>query len=218
MGTAIVATAVCICAGYLLGSLNFSIILSKTFKGEDIRNYGSKNAGMTNILRTYGKKYAVMCGAGDFSKGLLAVLLGRLLFHALGIHPFDVGYAAGAAAMVGHLFPLYFGFRGGKGVMTGLGVIIALDPIAFAVVLALVLPLLFATRIVSLASVTGAALYPVVTLIVRLVLRRPVLADTAFALIFGCLVLYMHRANIKRLVSGTEYRFGGKKKEEGEQR
>lgn len=206
----VLASIICLLEGYLLGSLNFSIILSRTFKGQDIRDHGSKNAGMTNILRTYGKKYAFLCGLGDFSKGLLAVLLARFLFSWMGASGFDPGYLAGIAAMAGHMFPLYFGFRGGKGVMTGLGVMIALDPVTFLLVLVFALPLLYKTRIVSLASITGAALYPVITLVTRLVTHRPALADTLFALLCGCVVLYMHRGNIDRLLHGTEYRFGEK--------
>lgn len=206
----VLAVILCLLEGYLVGSLNFSIILSRTFKGQDIRDHGSKNAGMTNILRTYGKKYAFLCGLGDFSKGLLAVLLARLIFHWMGVEGFDAGYLAGLAAMGGHMFPLYFGFRGGKGVMTGLGVMVALDPLTFLLVLIVALPLLYKTRIVSLSSITGAVLYPVFTLITRLISHRPVLADTLFALLCGCVVLYMHRGNIQRLLNGTEYRFGEK--------
>lgn len=206
----ILASALCLLEGYLLGSLSFSIILSKTFKGQDIRNFGSGNAGMTNILRTYGKKYAFLCGLGDFSKALVAVLLARLLFAWMGQDAFDPGYLAGIATMAGHLFPLYFGFRGGKGVLTGLGVMLALDPLTFVIVLAIALPLLFATRIVSLASITGAALYPIVTCVLRLVMSQPVLFDTFFAFLCGAVVIYMHRANIRRLLNGTEYRFGQK--------
>lgn len=207
----LLGTALCLLEGYLLGSVSFSIIVSRVFKGEDIRNFGSKNAGMTNILRTYGKKYALMCGAGDFCKGLLAVLIGRLIFSLMGLTLFDAGYPAGIAAMLGHLFPLYFGFKGGKGVLTGLGVMVSLSPVTFICVLAVALPLLYFTRIVSLASITGAILYPFFTVIVHKLQNRPALLDGVFAAVCGAIVLYMHRANIKRLLNGTEYRFGQKK-------
>jgi glycerol-3-phosphate acyltransferase PlsY len=207
----LLGVALCLLEGYLLGSLSFSIIVSRVFKGDDIRNHGSKNAGMTNILRTYGKKYALLCGVGDFSKGLLAVLLGRLVFQLLGLTVFDAGYTAGMAALMGHLFPLYFGFRGGKGVLTGLGVMVALSPVTFVCVLAVALPLLYFTRIVSLASITGAALYPFFTVIVHRLQGRPALLDGIFAAICAVIILYMHRANIQRLRNGTEYRFGQKK-------
>lgn len=212
MTTIFIGAALCLLIGYLLGSLSFSIIVSKLFKGEDIRNYGSKNAGMTNILRTYGKRYALLCGIGDFSKGLAAVLIGRLIFHLLGITAFDAGYVAGFAAMLGHLFPLYFGFRGGKGVLTGLGVMLSLSPLTFLIVLIIALPLLFGTRIVSLASITGAICYPIITILVHSLQGRPVILDAVFAALCGVIVLYMHRANIQRLINGTEYRFGEKKK------
>ncbi|PWM35283.1 MAG: acyl-phosphate glycerol 3-phosphate acyltransferase [Clostridiales bacterium] len=210
----ILASAICLVEGYLLGSLNFSIMVSRLFKGEDIRNYGSKNAGMTNILRTYGKKYAVMVGVGDFCKGVCAVFIGRLIFSLMGVTLFDAGYAAGAAALLGHLFPLYFGFKGGKGVLTGLGVVLTLSPLSFAIIVLLELPLLYFTRIVSLASVTGAILYPIVTCVVHILQRRPFILDTVFSVALAGVVLYMHRANIKRLLSGTEYRFGQDKKKQ----
>lgn len=211
MGRLILGSALCLVEGYLLGSLSFSIIVSKLVKGDDVRKYGSKNAGMTNVLRTYGKACALLCGIGDFSKGVLAVLLARLIFYGLGGAPFDPGYLAGAAALLGHLFPLYFGFRGGKGVLTGLGIILTLSPVTFLVIVVIELPLLYFTRIVSLSSVTGAVLYPIATFTVHYLQGRPLILDTVFAAVFGCVVLYMHRANIKRLLNGTEYRFGQKK-------
>lgn len=212
MSRTITAAVICLAEGYLLGSLSFSIIVSRLLRGEDIRNFGSNNAGMTNILRTYGKKYALLCGAGDFLKGLLAVLLGRLIFSLFGVGGFDPGYVAGAAAVVGHMFPLYFGFRGGKGVLTGLGVIVALSPITFLLVLLVAIPILYFSRIVSLASVIGAILYPFASYLVHRLRGQPVLLDTIFACVFGVVILYMHRANIKRLLAGTEYRFGQKPK------
>lgn len=213
MGRILTASLICLVGGYLLGSVSFSIMVSKLFKGEDIRDFGSKNAGMTNILRTYGKKYALICGLGDFAKGFLAVVLGRLVFLGLAVSGFDPGYVAGAGVVLGHMFPLYFGFRGGKGVLTGMGVIVAISPITVLVVLAVALPLLYFTRIVSMASVVGALLYPVVSFFVHRLRSQPFVLDMIFALIFSSVILYMHRANIKRLISGTEYRFGQKPKE-----
>ena len=108
---------------YLLGSINFAIIVSKIYAHDDVRKYGSKNAGMTNILRTYGKLPAFFTLLGDFFKGVLAVVIARTIFSAMGVDAFDAGYAAGFFALLGHLYPVFFGFKGGKGVLTSLGII-----------------------------------------------------------------------------------------------
>ena len=198
---------------YLLGSCNFAIILSKIFKKDDVRNHGSGNAGMTNILRTYGKKAAFFTALGDFSKAVIAVQLARYLFDFGGIEPVcDPGYIAGLFVLLGHVFPLYFGFKGGKGVMTTLGVLFMVNPIVFLIICVIFVPLIFITRIVSLGSVCGAIAYPIVTFAVRLLQGRPDVFETVCTIITGGLVLYVHRSNIKRLLNGTENRFEPKKK------
>ncbi len=196
---------------YLLGSISFAIIVSKIFAHDDIRKYGSKNAGMTNILRTYGKLPAFCTFLGDFLKGVVAVVVSRWIFSAMGITGIDAGYVAGFFALLGHLYPLYFGFRGGKGVLTSLGIILVVNPMVFFILLVIFIPVLFITKIVSLVSITGALLYPFVTLIVDLCLRKPVLYDFLFAALFSVIVIYKHRENIKRLLNGTERRIGDKK-------
>ena len=159
--------------GYLLGSILFGVLISKVMYNDDVRNHGSGNAGMTNVLRTYGKLPALFTLLGDFFKGVLAVVAGRLIFSFMGVTAFDAGYLAGFFALLGHLYPVYFGFKGGKGILTSLGIILVVNPLVFAILLIIFLPVLFVTRIVSLVSVTGAILYPFVTLIVDLCLRRP---------------------------------------------
>ena len=138
--------------GYLLGSLNFSIILSR-LRGDDVRSHGSGNAGMTNMLRTYGKLPAAMTFIGDFLKGTLAVVLGRMVAGAaLAVYG---GLFGALGALLGHMFPLYFGFKGGKGVATGLGLLAALDPASFLIVAVIFIPIAPITGYVSLASVLG---------------------------------------------------------------
>lgn len=199
---------------YLLGSISSAVIVSRVYAHDDVRKYGSKNAGMTNVLRTYGKLPALFTFLGDFVKGILAVLAGRLIFSLLGVTDFDAGYLAGFFALLGHLYPIYFGFKGGKGVLTSLGIILVVNPLVLLILLIIFLPVLFITRIVSLVSVTGAVLYPFVTLIVDLCLRKPVLFDFLFAVLFSLIVIWRHRSNIQRLLNGTERRIGDKKPEE----
>ena len=133
-------TALC---GYLLGSISFAVIVSKTMFGQDVRDYGSGNAGMTNILRVYGKKPAAFTLIGDFLKGAVAVLLGRMIFGWLGVVGSDGAHLAGLCALLGHLYPLYFGFRGGKGILTAVGIIAVIDPLVFLGLLLIGLPLMF---------------------------------------------------------------------------
>ena len=182
---------------YLLGSISFAIIVSRIYAHDDVRKYGSKNAGMTNILRTYGKMPAFFTLLGDFLKGVLAVVIGRWIFSIFGGTEFDAGYLVG--------------FKGGKGVLTSLGIILVVNPLVFFILLIIFLPVLFITRIVSLVSVTGALLYPFVTLIVDLCLRKPLLFDFLFAALFSVIVIFKHRGNIQRLINGTERRIGDKK-------
>ena len=205
------ATAITALIAYLLGSISFAIIVSKVYAHDDVRKYGSKNAGMTNILRTYGKLPAFFTLLGDFLKGVLAVVIGRWIFSTMGITAFDAGYVAGFFALLGHLYPVYFGFKGGKGVLTSLGIILVVNPLVVFILLVIFLPILFITKIVSLISITGALLYPVITLVVDLCLRKPALFDVLFAALFSVIVIYKHKDNIRRLLNGTEKRIGDKK-------
>ena len=161
---------------------------------------------MTNILRTYGKGPAVFTALGDFGKGALAVLIGRLIFHILGLHDIDGGYAAGFFALLGHLFPLYFGFRGGKGVLTSSGVVLVIHPLIFIIIAVIVIPTMFITKIVSLGSLLAAVLFPIMTF---LFCGMSFNLDLLFSFLISGVVIYMHRANIKRLLNGTENKFGG---------
>lgn len=209
-----VVTAV---AAYLLGSINFAVLICKAFFKEDVRTKGSGNAGMTNVLRNYGKKGAVLTLFGDVGKGILAVFVGRWVFMLLvPVANASVygAYIAGIAVILGHMFPVFFGFKGGKGVATSGGVILALQPILAIVLLSIFLLLLAISKMVSLGSVVGMSLYPVVTLLWGLFVTHTLTAyTTVCAAVIGGLVVWMHRANIKRIIAGTEYKFGDKKKQ-----
>lgn len=199
---------------YLLGSINSAIIVSKLYAGDDIRKYGSGNAGMTNMLRTYGKGPAAFTALGDFFKAVLAVALGRMIFGWIGELPLpmDAGYLAGLFVLLGHLFPVYFHFKGGKGAMTTLGVMLMVSPIAFLILAGLLIPLIFFTRIVSLSSIIGAIAFPFVIWGVGTLQNQVSVYEIIGAAMIGLIILWMHRDNICRLLAGTENRFGKAKK------
>ncbi len=199
---------------YLVGSCNMAIIISKYHKSKDIRNYGSGNAGMTNMLRIFGAKAAAYTFGGDFFKGAIAVFLSREAVKNFEL-PFDIGYVAAIFVVVGHIFPLYFKFKGGKGVATAFGAMLVLNWMVFCTILIGLVPMLFIIRIVSAVSLCGAALYPVLTFLVLWLQQKDtatqLIPDVIFSLILSALTFYAHRENIVRLRNGTERFFGDKK-------
>ena len=191
----------CLIFGYLFGSLNFAIIYSK-LKGDDIRNHGSGNAGATNVLRTYGKGAAAIVFALDILKGVIAVLITRIFFDDM---LYDCASAMGA--VLGHNFPLYYGFKGGKGVATSLAVLLVLHyPTALIAMTAFIIVVL-TTKYVSLSSILAA-----VAAITGAFIFFKTDVFSIFCLIIGSLCIYRHRSNIKRLINGTENKLGQKKK------
>lgn len=199
---------------YLIGSVSFAVIVSRLGKQDDVRRHGSGNAGMTNMLRSYGKKLAAVTAIGDFGKGVVAVAVGRMLFALGGITIFDGGYVAGFFVILGHLFPLYFGFKGGKGVLTSLGVILMLNPVVFLMLVVLLVPMVFIVKIVSLTALCGYGLLPIFTAVVDYWQGRPMLFDLIFTLLISGIGTWMHRENIVRLRNATEYKFGQEKPSE----
>lgn len=198
---------------YLLGSISFAIPVTKMFIGKDIRTMGSGNAGFTNVLRCVGKPAAAITFVGDFAKGIGAIFLGEMIFHLMcpGVANIDetakVGAAvAGLFALLGHLFPLYFGFKGGKGVLISAGIICALDWRTVLILAVVFLIVLLITKTVSKGSLTVAVLYPIVTCVLNTTLYHSDawLALTLIALCFAVVVIYMHRSNIERILNGTE--------------
>lgn len=202
---------------YLLGSVDTGILISNYLYHDDVRNHGSGAAGMTNMLRTFGKKAAALTAAGDVLKGVAAVCIGRWLFGYLpaggAVSPYLGVYLSAILAVVGHLKPLYFGFKGGKGVLVAGGAILAIQPVLLPFLALIFLACLLPTGMVSLGSVTMAAAYPILTW-VYCGLKGYAVGDTvvcvAGALIMGGMVIYMHRSNIQRIRAGKEYRFGRK--------
>lgn len=187
--------------GYLLGSISFGIIITKRIKGIDIRNYGSGNSGMTNVLRTVGKGPGALVLIGDVLKGVLSVLIGLYLGGEMG------GVIAGIAAFVGHGFPLFFGFRGGKGVATGLGVMLVLVPESSVIALLLFAIVVLLSRYVSLGSIIAAVSVPI-----SMIVFDKSMTLVVFGILSAAFVVYAHRSNIKRIYKGTENRLGGSKR------
>lgn len=185
--------------GYLLGSANSALIVGK-FYGVDIRQHGSGNAGATNALRTLGKKAALFVLIGDLAKGIISYLIGYYLAGGLG------ALAGGTAAILGHNWPLYFKFKGGKGVLTSLAVVLMMDWRIALIILGIFIVIVALTRYVSLGSIIGAALFPIISLLLNKETKFVV-----FALAIGLLVIFRHRANIERILKGNESRLGEKK-------
>lgn len=209
--------AVSVVIGYLLGSINFGVLVSRGLYHEDVRTKGSGNAGTTNILRTYGKKAAALTLAGDMAKGAVAVWLshwGVAMLTGSDVNGVYAGYLAAIGAVCGHLWPVWFGFKGGKGIAVAAGAILASEPVVLLALVIVFFAIAIPTRIVSLASITVAVLYPVLTLLWSWHTHRSLLFTGVCTVLMAVLVIWMHRANIKRLLNGTEYRFGEKKKDE----
>lgn len=210
----IILAAIC---AYLLGSINFAIIVSRLLAHKDIRDFGSGNAGLTNVLRTFGKGPAAIVLLGDFLKGVLAVVIGNLLFRYLGgVGGFMLGgYIAAFFAVLGHIYPIFHGFKGGKGILITAGVMLVLDPWVLCVILGVFILVVLLTRYVSLGSVCAAVSYPFATLGIELFMNRSTAwVDAGLALLISGIVIFMHRSNIKRLLNHTESKLGQKKKEE----
>lgn len=196
---------------YLLGSIPFGYLLVRFFRHEDIRATGSGNIGATNVARE-GKALGLATLALDLAKGLAAVLIARYFAPFLPAHPSDIpstlAVAAGVFAVLGHVFPVWLGFRGGKGVATALGVFLGIAPWAGLASLVVFIVLVATTRLVSLASIAGAALIPLFALL-TVPDRAPIFVGGL--MFIALLVILKHRANIGRLMHGQESRFGGKK-------
>ncbi|NLU53702.1 MAG: glycerol-3-phosphate 1-O-acyltransferase PlsY [Clostridiaceae bacterium] len=193
--------------GYLLGSLNTSIIVGKLYK-IDVRNHGSGNAGATNTLRVLGKGPALLVVLGDFLKGAIACLIGRYLVGETFPQVYAGEYIGGLFAVLGHNWPVYFGFKGGKGVMTSFAVVLMFSPLAALISLLCFIVIVALTRYVSLGSMIGAVLFPIAAFL----LKEPALMVATGAFL-GLLIVVRHRSNIKRLIAGEEKKLSFSKKE-----
>lgn len=219
-------TLATVAVGYLLGSINFSIIVTNLYIKKDIRNFGSGNAGATNVLRSVGRIPALFTFLGDFAKQVAAILLGKLIFTVMlshGTENMDIilhyaAYLAGISCFLGHLYPVFFHFRGGKGVTTAAAMMALIDWRVFLIEFTVFLIVMLCTRIVSLGSVLCGILYPVATFCIayfvdyRKVIYTSdapytltyVIVATCFTALIGMIMVVKHRANITRILNGTE--------------
>ena len=203
--------------GYFLGSLNFSIIVVKLMKGRDIRTVGSRNAGLTNTYRCFGPQCAALTLIGDLAKGIVAVLLSQLFASMLkvGFAPDNevkyIGFIAGFFAILGHVFPVYYGFKGGKGVLVGVASFLPIDPRVFFALLIVFIVIFAITKYVSISSILGAALSPIAIFLMSIMVDGEKFGRSLLYLLLclpmAAMVVYMHRSNMERLMNGTESKF-----------
>ena len=193
---------------YLLGSINTAILVSRHFYHDDIRKYGSGNAGFTNVMRTYGKKAAIITFAGDILKTLLAILVGWCVFGYL------TAYIAGFACFLGHIFPVFYNFKGGKGVLCMATIMLMLDWRIFCALRVVFIGIVMATKYISAGSVICAMMFP---LMLNRMNNTGIYMIEFVAIAIAVIVVIKHRENLKRIFNGTESKFKIKKsKETGE--
>lgn len=189
---------------YLIGSINFSVIISKKIAGFDVREKGSGNAGSTNVLRTVGKKAAALTLVCDILKGVVAILLAKVVGNIWkDLDGALLVQLAGIFSIVGHTFPVFFKFKGGKGVATSLGVLLITNWQIGLICLVFALVLMVLTRMVSVGSIGAAILYPVLTIFIS---QNYIVPGSYIisSIILAVLVVFNHRSNVKRLLTGTE--------------
>lgn len=210
----------CILCSYLLGSINTALIVSKLFFHDDVRKHGSGNAGTTNMLRTYGKKPAIITFVGDVLKGVLSVLIACILFGCAfpegnHFHLITAVYLSAFFCIIGHVFPIFSRFRGGKGFATFAGVVLAINPFIFILLLIFYVPMVLLSHYISLSSVLAALFYPLILSVItnNTPLHPPYGTDVLFAVLIGALIAWAHRENLRRIYDGNErkfYLFGSK--------
>lgn len=193
---------------YFIGSISFSVIFSRKFAGFDVREKGSKNAGSTNVLRTAGTKLAVITLLCDILKGVVAIVVAIIASKIWkDVDVTLLKYLAGFFAILGHTFPIFFEFRGGKGVATALGVLITLNWKIGLICLIFAIIIIAFTKMVSVGSILAAILYPILTIF----MTDFNLSSVLISIIIALLVIFNHRENLKRIKNGTENKISFKK-------
>ncbi len=187
---------------YLIGSVSSAVLVSKRFYGIDIREHGSGNAGATNTFRVLGKNAGIIVMCADILKGFLAVKLSLISGYTWFTEPFvNLQVILGIAAVLGHIFPVFSGFRGGKGIATLFGMILGIQPIVAVSLVGVFMLMLLVTRYVSLSSISASIAFP---LLILFIFREPEKSYQIFAIGTAALVILTHHKNIGRLLSGNE--------------
>ena len=195
-------------SSYLIGCVNSSIVVTKILKiNKDIRELGSGNAGFTNALRTLGKKTAILTFIGDFSKGVLAVWISVLILNLINNNNLYLLYLSSFMCVLGHIYPCFFNFRGGKGILTAWASTLLIDFRVFLVLISVFLILFLFSKIISLGSVAAAISYPISVYFMGYYSLVPFV----ISLITSLIVIFKHKDNIKRMLSGTEKKISVKK-------
>lgn len=204
---------------YMLCGVNSAIIVTKIKSGKDIRELGSGNAGLTNTLRTQGKVAALFVLIGDILKGVLSILAVHFIFKLiLGVDTYDpaagwtwINYFAGVFGALGHIYPIYYGFKGGKGILVTFAAMLAINWLAGVIPFVFFVVIVAISRYVSLGSITAAAVYPFVVLILSLMQNdSSAWINFGLGMVIGVMLIIMHHANIKRLLNHTEKKLGQK--------
>ncbi len=208
-----VGFVLCILVSYLLGSVNTALIISKLVFHDDVRHYGSGNAGTTNVLRTFGRKAGIFTFVGDALKGILAVIFACIVFGYPAselnyLYLITATYMSAFFCIFGHVFPCFAHFKGGKGFATMVGVILVLNPPIFLILFALYVPLILMSHYISLCSIIMALLYPfILSTFDTAFTPIPRGINVLFSMMIGLLIVWCHRSNIKRLWEGNERKF-----------
>ena len=197
---------------YLIGSINSSILISRAISGKDIRESGSGNAGATNMLRTHGKKMGILTLLIDVLKGIVAVLLANIVMDKIGyIEWLPTNYIAAVGVMLGHNYPVFFGFKGGKGVATSLGAVYMLNW-HFGIILTVCgIGVMALTRYVSFGSILSGIAFIAGDIVNMLMTGTFGIVRCICSILLGGMLVFRHKDNIKRLIDGTESKLGEKK-------
>ncbi len=196
----VLKTIIILIIAYLLGSINLAVIITKFVMKDDVREKGSGNAGATNVARVFGMKFGVVTLLGDVLKTLIATLVGNLLLGDVGITIACIG------CLFGHCWPVFFGFKGGKGIAVGAAIIAVTDWRVLIFSLTVFVIVVAITKMISAGSVCAAASFPI-----ALLFFGPIWYKLALAFFAAVMVIFLHRANIKRILNGTESKFNFKK-------
>ncbi len=200
---------------YLIGSINFAIIITKIFLKKDIRDMGSKNAGMTNVFRCVGKFAGFLTFLGDFLKGFIVIIFSRFILKDMVSLEFIeyFSYFVATFALLGHTFPIYYKFKGGKGILVSAGIMLYLNFNIFIVCAIIFIIAIIFTKMVSFSSILMAILFPIFIMTVKYIQTSDIKIIGFYAIplcFIGGLILYLHRGNIKRIINGEESKIGKK--------